>query len=406
MKAVVFHAIGDIRVDEVPEPKLQDPTDALIRVTSSAICGTDLHMIRGTETRMQPGRIMGHEAVGVVEQVGSGVKEVKPGDRVVVTSSIACGSCKNCQAGLYSICLRANPKGPHTLGALFGGPEETGGFDGLQAEKARIPYADTTLIKLPDSINDEQAILLSDILPTAYFAAEQAQIQDGNTVAIFGCGPVGLLTILCAQLRGAGRIFAVDTIPSRLEKARQLGAEVIDFNADDPVSTLTKLTGTIGVDRVIDAVGVDANRPYSGFQQIKSLLKAKSFKDEQQKVAPETNPQGDNWHPGDAPNQVLWWGVNSLAKAGTFAVIGVYPEKIEDFPIGIAMNKNITITSGHCNHRKYIPGLINLVAQHLIDPTVILTENEPLTDAITAYKAFDERETGWIKVRLEPSTIH
>ena len=195
MKAVVFHGIGDIRLDDMPEPKIQEPTDAIIRLTASAICGTDLHMIRGTMPGMKPGTILGHEGVGVVEEIGSNVRNLKVGDRVVIPSTIGCGSCSYCRTGYYSQCDNANPNGPSAGTAFFGGPEETGPFDGLQAEYARIPYANVGLVKLPQGVSDDQAIMISDIFPTAYFGAEIAEITPGDTVAVFGCGPVGLFTV-------------------------------------------------------------------------------------------------------------------------------------------------------------------------------------------------------------------
>ncbi len=406
MKAVVFHGVGNISVDDVPEPKIQDPKDAIIRVTASAICGTDLHMVRGTEAQMEPGTILGHEAIGVVEQVGADVKTIKVGDRVVVTSSISCGYCENCKDERYDLCLNANPNGPHTVSALFGSPKPNGSYNGLQAEKARIPFADNVLVKLFDSISDDQAILLSDLFPTAYYAADIAQIKTGNTVAIFGCGPVGLLSILCAQLMGAGRIFAVDAIPSRLELAAKLGAEAINYDKDDPVSTIKSLTGKIGVDRVIDAVGVDANRPHGGIiQQAKALIQSKTLNQAKQQAEKETNPQGDNFHPGDAPSQVLQWGAEVVAKGGTIAIIGVYPETVQVYPLGIVMNKNVTLTMGHCPQRKYIPTLMSLISTGMVDPTQILTQHAPLVSALDAYKAFDEREDGWVKVELIPATM-
>ncbi len=403
MKAVVFHGVGDIRVDDVPEPKIQEQTDAVVRITASAICGTDLHMVRGTEAQMVPGTILGHEGVGIVEQVGAEVKHFKAGDRVVILSSISCGTCENCHKHRYDLCLRANPNGPKTQAAFFGGPKPTGPFNGLQAEKARVPFADNVLIKLPDFVSDDAAIMLSDIFPTGYYGADLAQIKEGNTVAVFGCGPVGLFCILSAQLKGAGRIFAVDTIPSRLEAARKLGAEVIDYNAEDPVMAIKKLTDQIGADRVIDAVGVDANRPHKGIHQVASAVLNPLFKKEENRVAPETNPQGDNWHPGDAPAQALLWEVNTVAKGGTVAIIGVYPQTVQEFPLGMAMNKNLTITMGHCPHRKYAPYLLELVTDGIVKPAEILTEKEALTSAIDAYKAFDERQPGWIKVELKPA---
>ncbi len=251
MKAVVFHDVGDIRVDSVPDPKIKDSTDAIVRLTASAICGTDLHLVRGTVSGMKPGRILGHEGVGIVEEVGRDVRNLRRGDRVVIGSTIACGYCAYCRAGYYSQCDHANPKGPHAGTPFFGGPDDAGGFDGLQAEFARIPFANVGLVKLPDEVNDEQAIMISDIFPTGYMATELADVEPGKTVAVFGCGPVGQFVVASLKLMDAGRIFAVDTIPSRLEMARAQGAEVIDFNREDPVQALRALTGGIGVDRAI-----------------------------------------------------------------------------------------------------------------------------------------------------------
>lgn len=402
MKAVVFHGIGDIRIDDVPEPKIKEPTDAVVRLTSSAICGTDLHMIRGTFTGMQPGTILGHEGVGVVEQLGSDVRNLNIGDRVVIPSTIACGICAYCRAGYYAQCDNANPNGKQAGTAFFGGPKETGPFDGLQAEKARIPFANVGAVKLPDSVTDNQAILLSDIFPTGYFGAELAHIKPGHTVAIFGCGPVGQFAIASARLMDAGRIFAIDEVQSRLQMARAQGAEVIDFSVEHPVEAIKRLTGGIGVDCAIDAVGVDAERPHRGPAADEAQRKASFYQQELQQIAPQTNPQGENWKPGDAPSQVVEWAVQALAKAGTLSIIGVYPPADNFFPLGMAMNKNLTIKMGNCNHRKYLPKLIELVQMRAIDPSKILTQAEPMTSAIDAYKAFDVHKEGWVKVELQP----
>lgn len=222
MKAVVFHDIGDIRLEQVAEPKIKDPNDAIVRITSSAICGTDLHFIRGTFTGMKSGRILGHEAVGIVEDTGKAVRNFRKGDRVIIPSTVGCGSCNYCRAGYYAQCNRANPGGPLAGTTFFGGPEAAGGLDGLQAEFARVPYAAANLVALPEEITDDQAIMMSDILPTSYQAAEMADIHPGDAVAVFGCGPVGMLAIACAQHLGAGRVFAIDQVPSRLEMARKL----------------------------------------------------------------------------------------------------------------------------------------------------------------------------------------
>lgn len=406
MRAVVFHGIGDIRLENVPEPKLQSDTDAIVRLTASAICGTDLHMIRGTMPGMKSGTILGHEGVGVIEELGRGVTNLSVGDRVVIPSTIACGSCSYCRDGYHSQCDNANPNGKTAGTAFFGGPAMTGPFDGLQAEYARVPLAHAGLVRLPDEVSDDQAILLSDIFPTAYFGAELAEIKERDTVAVFGCGPVGLFAIASAKLMQAGKVFAIDCLPDRLEAAAALGAEVIDFNHVDPVSQIMAETNGIGVFRAIDAVGVDACAPREGF--ISSWLPSTErsrHREQVAEIAPVTRPKGDNWIPGNAPSQVLDWAVQALCKAGTLSIIGVYPQTAKFFPIGSAMNKNLTVQMGNCPHRKYLPMLVDMVRNGAIDPLHVLPEQrEPLTDALTAYKEFDRRAPGWIKVELKPAT--
>jgi threonine dehydrogenase-like Zn-dependent dehydrogenase len=402
MKAIVFHGIGDIRLDNVREPRLEEDTDAIVRLTASAICGTDLHMIRGTVVEMKPGTVLGHEGVGIVEEVGKGVRNVSKGDRVVIPSTIACGSCSYCRAGYFAQCDQANPNGKDAGTAFFGGPKSSGPFQGLQAEYARVPFANIGLVKLPDEVSDDQAILISDIFPTGYFGADMANIHEGSTVAVFGCGPVGQFTIASAKMLGAGRVIAVDRIPSRLEMAREQGAEVINFEKENPVQAIRKLTSGIGVDRAIDAVGVDAEQADRGPAHEPS--KHKEFKEQVRKVAPEQHPNGKNWRPGSAPSQALEWAVESLAKAGTLSIIGVYSESMNTFPIGKAMEKNLTVRLGNCNHRKYVPKLVDLVRAGFTDPSKILTNVEPLQSALDAYKAFDLRQPGWLKVELLPAT--
>jgi threonine dehydrogenase-like Zn-dependent dehydrogenase len=390
MKAVIFHGIGDIRLEDVALPQIQNRNDAIVRITASAICGSDLHMIRGTLPGMKPGTIMGHEGVGVVEEVGGNVRNLKAGDRVVIPSTIGCGYCSYCRSGYTSQCDNANPHGAQAGTAFYGGPEMSGPFNGMQAEYVRVPYAYHNLVKLPDDVSDEQAILLSDIFPTGYFGADNAEIGDGDTVAVFGCGPVGQFAILSAFMKGAHRVLAVDCLPDRLDKARDLGAECIDFASEDPVGVIRELTGGIGVDRSIDAVGVDAVAPNGGHP------------DEVRQIAPQTNPQGSNWHPGNSPTQALAWAVESIAKAGTLSVIGVYPETARVFPVGQAMNKNLTVKLGVCNHRTYIPLLLDAVRSGAVKYESLLTQVEPLTSVIDAYKAFDTRQPGWLKVELLP----
>ena len=403
MKAVVFHGIGDIWLDDVPEPKIQQRNDAIIRITASAICGTDLHFIRGTVSGMRPGTILGHEAVGIVEEVGPDVRNFKAGERVVIPSTIACGYCSYCRAGYYAQCDHSNPHGPQAGTAFFGGPEETGPFNGLQAQYARIPYANVGMVRVPDDVSDEQAIPVSDIFPTGYFGADIADIKPGHVVAVFGCGPVGQFVIASAKLMGAGRVIAIDTISSRLEMAKAQNAEVIDFNQEDPVDALQRLTGGIGPDRVIDAVGVDAEAPHHGPAAQQTRQNAPDERHQRLQNAPKQNPKGENWRPGDAPSQALQWAVQGVAKAGRISIIGVYPETQKSFPLGMMMNKNLTVKSGNCNHRKYIPYLLDLVQNGTIDPSDVLTQQEPIMNAIEAYKAFDTRQPGWIKVELEPA---
>jgi threonine dehydrogenase-like Zn-dependent dehydrogenase len=403
MKAIVYHDVGDIRLDDVPEPAIQDPNDALVRITGSGICGTDLHMIRGTMPGMEEGTILGHEAVGIVEEVGANVRNFKPGDRVVIPSTIACGYCSYCRAGYFSQCDNANPNGPQAGTAFFGGPKETGSFDGLQAEMARVPFANVGLVKIPDSVTDEQALMLSDIFPTGYFGADMAHIHPGHTVSVFGCGPVGQFAIISAFLMGAGRVLAVDCIDSRLDRARDNGAEVIHFEQENAVDTIMELTGGIGTDRAIDAVGVDAMHAHSTPATAISEREQKQFEEEAQEVAPERfsdEKEGKRWHPGDAPSQVLQWTVQSVAKAGTIAIIGVYPQSMRFFPIGQAMNKNLTIRMGNCPHRRYIPELIEIVAGGAVQPEQVITQTQPVASAIDAYRMFDQHKAGWMKVEL------
>ncbi len=402
MKAVVFHGIGDIRLDSVPEPKIEEATDAIVRLTSSAICGTDLHMVRGTFAGMVPGTILGHEAVGVVEEIGKDVRNLRKGDRVVIPSTIGCGACAFCRQGMFAQCDVANPNGPQAGTAFFGGPKTTGPFQGLQAEFARIPFANVGPVKLPDEVSDDQAIILSDIFPTGYFGAALADIEPGNSVAVFGCGPVGQFAITSAWMLGAGRVFAIDRIPGRLARAQAQGAEIIDFDQADPVEELMRLTNGIGVDRVIDAVGVDAVRPRSGPAAAAAKAQAKQFDQEVKEVAPEQHPHGENWRPGDAPSQVLNWAVGAVRKAGQIAIIGVYPPTAAHFPIGAAMNKNLSIRSGNCNHRKYLWDAVSWVKSGRLSPERVLTQLAPVTAALDAYEAFDRRDEGWLKVELIP----
>jgi threonine dehydrogenase-like Zn-dependent dehydrogenase len=402
MKAVVYHGTGDIRLDKVADPKLKAPTDAIVRVTTAAICGTDLHFIRGTVPGMVPGTIIGHEGVGVVEEVGKEVSNFKRGERVLLSAVLGCGSCPYCQSGTFSQCDDVNPNGPRAGGSYFGAPAATGPIDGLQAEYARVPFAHINLFRLPDSISDAQAIPISDIYPTAYFGAVLAGVSEGDTVAVWGCGPVGQFAVVSAFQRGAARVIAVDHHPDRLERARQLGAEIINFDEVDPVAAMVELTRGRGPHRAIDAVGVDSESARKG-PAVPSEKDREEDRREVSSIVEKTNVQNGNWQPGNAPSQAVRWAVESLAKAGTLASIGVYPPEDRFFPLGMAMGKNLTLRTGVGDHPKYIRQLLRLVEGGLVDPSRVLTQHEPLTDVLDAYRQFDLRSPGWLKVALNPA---
>jgi threonine dehydrogenase-like Zn-dependent dehydrogenase len=404
MRAVVFHGIGDIRLDTVPDPKIEQPTDAVVRITTAAICGTDLHFIRGTVPGMRPGKVHGHEGVGVVEEVGEGVRNFRPGDRVLLSAVLGCGSCAYCRVGYFAQCDVVNPYGARSGTGSYGSPEQQGPFGGLQAEYARVPYAHTNMFRLPDSISDDQAIPLSDIYPTGYFGAVIGDVTDGDVVAVWGCGPVGQFAVLSSFQRGAARVIAIDGHADRLDHAQALGAETINFNEVDPVETIMDLTLGIGPDRAIDAVGVDAQSPQSGPAAAKARQEDDEHRAELRRIAAETNEQNGQWKPGDAPTQAHSWAVESLAKAGTLGIVGVYPPTDRFFPIGTALARNLTINLGNGNHPRYIPRLLDMVESGVVEPEKVLTQHEPLADAPAAYREFDLRSPGWLKVALEPAS--
>lgn len=396
MKALVFKAIGDIELQDVANPAIQEAQDVIVRLTRSAICGTDLHFIRGTVPGVAKNTILGHEGVGIVEEIGKEVKTVKPGDRVIIPSTIGCGHCSYCKQEIYAQCDNANPHGPQAGTAFFGGPQSTGPFNGMQAEKVRVPYADAMLLKIPKNVTDDQAILLSDILPTAYMAVEMANIHTNDTIAVFGCGPVGQLVIACLKKIGIKKIFAVDHIPSRLQMAQDQGSYVINFDEVDPVKKLQELTNGQGPDRIIDAVGVDAQKS----NRLADIFNTKEFKEELDKIVPHPQPDNGNWVPGNGPSQALQWAVKAIAKAGTISIIGVYPQELTSFAIGAAMNKNVTIRMGNCNHRKYLPMLLEWIEKGEFNIEHFITQKVPFKEIIAAYKHFDAREDNWIKVVL------
>ncbi|MDG5815493.1 alcohol dehydrogenase catalytic domain-containing protein [Chitinispirillales bacterium ANBcel5] len=402
MKAIIYYGVGDIRCEDVDEPEIEQPTDAIVRITASAVCGTDLHMARGTLGVMKEGTILGHEGVGIIEALGPQVRNFRVGDRVMITPTISCGFCSYCRAGYYAQCDNANPKGKLSGTAFFGGPESSGPFHGLQAERARIPFASNCMVALPDAISDDQAVLITDMFSTGYFGAEVAEVRDGDTVAVFGCGPVGLFSVISAKLQGAGRVFAVDNVKGRLEMAQSHGAEIINFDEEDPVEVIRELTGGIGVDRVIEAVGIDAQPPNKGPAKDNYSLYTSQFEQESNQLPDSKISEKKGWSPGHAPSLSLRWAVEAVDKAGTLGIVGVYPDAAHSFPIGMAIEKNLTINMGNCNHRKYFPHLIGLVESGVVDPLDILTHIKPLTFAPNVYKELDSRDNGWVKVEIVP----
>jgi len=389
MRAICWHGKGDVRVDTVPDPKIEDPRDAVIRITSTCICGSDLHLYDGYMPTMEAGDVLGHEPMGVVEEVGKSVTNLKPGDRVVVPFTISCGTCWFCQRQLYSLCDNSNPNAEiarkamgQSPAGLFGYSHMLGAYPGGQAEYLRVPYADVGPVKIPDGIPDEKVVFLSDIFPTGYMAAEQAQIEPGDTVAIWGCGPVAQFAIRSAWMLGAGRVVAIDMVPERLEMARQGKAETINFEEQDVYDALMEMTKGRGPDRCIDAVGAEA---HAGGGVGAVLDKAKAS------VGLAT----------DRP-AALRDAIICCRKGGTVSIPGVYigfPDKI---PMGAAMNKALTFTMGQTHVQRYKEKLLEAIVDGRIDPSFVITHEVPLEKGPEMYKTFRDKRDGCIKVVLKP----
>jgi threonine dehydrogenase-like Zn-dependent dehydrogenase len=388
MKALVWHSSEDVRYETAPDPTIQEPTDVIIRVTSTCICGSDLHLYDGYMPGMEPGDVLGHEPMGIVEEVGAGVTKLKPGDRVVVPFTISCGSCWFCQHGLYSLCDRSNPNKEmaakimgHSPAGLFGYSHLLGGFPGGQAEYLRVPYADIGPVKVPDGLTDEQVVFLSDIYPTGYMAAENAEIEPGDTVAVWGCGPVGQFAIRCAWMFGAGRVIAIDRVPERLAMAEAGKAETINYEKADVYEALQEMTQGRGPDRCIDAVGTEAHAPGIGgaYDKVKQTIRLET----------------------DRPH-VFREALRCCRKGGTFSVPGVYIGFADKIPLGTLMNKGITIKTGQTHVPRYTEPLLQKIVDGEIDPSFVVTHTEPLASGPEMYKKFRDKEDGCIKVVLKP----
>jgi threonine dehydrogenase-like Zn-dependent dehydrogenase len=390
MKANCWFGKNDVRVEHVPDPSILNPRDAIVRITSTAICGSDLHLLDGFVPTMEKGDILGHEFMGEVVDVGKGVNNLKVGDRVVVPFPISCGNCFFCKKELYSLCENSNPNAVlaekmwgHSPAGIFGYSHLTGGYSGGQAEYARVPFADVGPIKIENGYTDEQVLFLSDIFPTAYMAAEQANIQPGDTVAVWGCGPVGLLTIRSCHLLGAERVIAIDRVPERLRMAREIaGADTIDYEqVDSVIDTLREETGGRGPDACIDAVGMEAHS--HGLQYAYDRMKQATMLETDRPI-------------------VLREAILACRKGGTVSVPGVYGGFLDKIPFGALMNKALTLRTGQTHVQRYLKPLLERIRNGDIDPSFIVTHRLPLEDAPLGYDLFKHKQDGCIKVVLKP----
>jgi threonine dehydrogenase-like Zn-dependent dehydrogenase len=390
MKALCWHGHGDVRVDTVPDPKIKQPTDVIIKITSSGICGSDLHLLDGYMPTMKSGDILGHEPMGVVVEVGSAVKNLKKDDRVVVPFTIACGECFFCKKTLFAACDTTNPNAEmarkvmgQAPAGLFGYSHLTGGYDGGQAEYLRVPHADVGALKIESGLPDEKVLFLSDIFPTGYMAAENCDIEPGDTVAVWGCGPVAQFAIKSAWMFGAGRVIAIDRVPERLAMAREHGkAETINFSERDVYETLQDMTKGRGPDRCIDAVGCEAH----GTGGIDAVI---------DKANAAIKLTTDRAH-------ALRQAIFCCRKGGTLSIPAVYVGLLDKIPFGALMNKGLTVKSGQTHMQRYMKPLLAKIEANEIDPSFVVTHRVPLKDAPQAYKTFRAKEDGCIKVVLSP----
>jgi threonine dehydrogenase-like Zn-dependent dehydrogenase len=388
MKALCWYGKNDVRVETVPDPKILNPRDAIIRVTTTAICGSDLHLYDGYIPTMQKGDILGHEFMGEVVEVGSENKKLKVGDHVVVPFTICCGYCFFCENELWSLCDNSNPNAGmaealygYSPAGLFGYSHMTGGYAGGQAEYVRVPFADVGPIRIPEEVGDEQVLFLSDIFPTGYMAAENCDIKQGDTIAVWGCGPVGQFAIRSAFLLGAERVIAIDDVPERLQMAEACGAETLNFNDQDIFEKLKDKTGGRGPDACIEAVGMEAHG--TTFDALYDRAKAALF------LAT------------DRPH-ALRQAINACRKGGTVSIPGVYGGVLDKIPFGAAFNKGLTLKMGQTHVPKYMRPLLERIQKGEIDPSFIITHRMRLRDAPEGYELFKHKQDDCIKIVLKP----
>jgi threonine dehydrogenase-like Zn-dependent dehydrogenase len=388
MKALVFHGRDDVRVDSVPDPQILNQRDAIVKISSTAICGSDLHLYDGYIVGVEKGDIFGHEFMGEVMEVGREVKNLKVGDRVVVPAAIACGNCRACQAGMFSLCENSNPNGwmaekvfGHAGAGMFGYSHLMGGFAGGQAEYARVPFADVGPLKIENGYTDEQVLFLSDIFPTGYMGAEMCNIQPGDTIAVWGCGPVGQFAIRSAFMLGAERVIAIDQVPERLRMAQASGAEVLNFDEVGVLEALQEMTGGRGPDACIEAVGMEArgHGPEYLYDRSKQAMRMET----------------------DRP-MPLREAIFACKNGGTVSVIGVYAGFIDKFPMGAVMNRALTIRSGQIHVQRYMKPLLERIQKGEIDPSFVVTHKLSLDQAPMGYKMFRDKLDECVKVVLKP----
>jgi threonine dehydrogenase-like Zn-dependent dehydrogenase len=389
MRALTWEGAGKVQVQNVPDPQILNPRDAIVRITSTAICGSDLHLFGGFIPSMMKGDILGHEFMGEIVDVGPGVGNLKPGDRVIVPFTIACGACFFCKSDLWSCCDNSNPNAlaaeklfGYSPSGLFGYSHLFGGYAGGQAEYARVPFADVGCFKVPQHLPDEKVLFLTDIFPTGYMAAENCDIKPGDTVAVFGCGPVGQFAIKSASMLGAERVIAIDRFPERLRMARdQGGAEVVDYEEVDPVEALREMTAGRGPDSVIDAVGMEAHGTGIGALYDQAA----------QAVRFETDRA-----------TALRQAILACRKGGTVSIAGAYGGLLDKMPFGAALNKGLTFKMGQTHVHRYLRPLLERIEREEIDPSFVITHRLNLDDAPHAYSIFRDKQDECIKVVLTP----
>jgi len=389
MRALCWHGRGDVQVERVPDPELINPRDAVVRVTSTAICGSDLHLLDGYIPTMRKGDILGHEFMGEVVEVGSGVENLNVGDRVVVPFPIACGGCYFCEEGLWSLCDNSNPNASlaetlfgHAPAGIFGYSHLMGGYAGGQAEYVRVPFADVGPFRVPEGVTDEQVLFLTDIFPTGYQAVETCGLKGGEVVAVWGGGPVGQFAIQSAWMLGAERVIAIDRVPERLEMARRQGrAETINYAEEDVRGTLKEMTGGRGPDVCVEAVGLEAHGmgPVGVYDRVKQELKLQTGRP-----------------------HALRQAILACRKGGTVSVAGVFGGFIDKLPMGAAFNKGLSFVMGQTHVHRYLEPLMAKIEDGTVDPSFVITHRLSLDDAPKGYKLFRDKEDGCIKVVLKP----